>query len=142
MQELLNAATLLRVVAGVALLQFLGHAALFVRAKPSHGPDEERVVEAMKAQRFRFAAAPRSYWDLYFGYGLEAAFICLIEAVLFWQLAGIAAHQAALVRPIVALFVAANLGHLVLLARYFAFPLPMLFDALIAGGLAAVLSVT
>jgi hypothetical protein len=73
------------------------------------------------------------YWDYYFGYGLIAAAVCLVEAVLFWQLATIAATRPLLVRPMVALFVAWNLAHCALLARYFKFPLPMAFDALIAG---------
>jgi hypothetical protein len=131
--------TILRIVGVLAFLQFAGHGIKFVRAKPTHGPDEVAVVESMKARAFRFAAAPRTYWDMYFGYGLEAAFICLIEAVLFWQLAGVAAHDVAYVRPIAGLFLAANVAHAALVMRFFAFPLPIAFDALIAAGLAAVL---
>lgn len=136
---IIRAEVLLRVVAVVAFVQGIGHGTLLVRAKPTHGPTEVAVVEAMQTQRFAFAAAPRSYWDMYFGYGLEAAAICLIEAVLLWQLAAIAGRDAALVRPIVSLFAVANVGHLVMLARYFAFPIPMIFDALIALGLVGVL---
>jgi hypothetical protein len=131
---------LLRVLSLVAFVQFAGHGALFVRAKPSHGPAEVAVVEAMQSNRFTFAASPRSYWDMYFGYGLEAAAICLVEAILFWQLARIAARDSGLVRPIAWLFLAANVGHFVMLTMYFAFPLPMVFDTLIAAGLAAVIA--
>jgi hypothetical protein len=35
------------------------------------------------------------------------------------------------------LFAAANVAHIVMLVRYFAFPLPMVFDGLIAAGLVA-----
>ena len=90
------------------------------------------MVTAMRAHAFRFASSPRTYWDMYFGYGLEAAFVCLVEAVLFWQLARIADRDAALVRPIVALFLVANLAHIAMLAVYFAFPVPMAFDTLLA----------
>ena len=73
----------------------------------------------------------RSYWDLYFGYGVEAAFICLVEAILFWQLAGIAGATPAIVRPIVALFLVTNVGHAILVTRYF-FLVPLVPDILIA----------
>ena len=135
----MTAALLLRIVAVVALLQFVGHGTMFIRARPMHGPQEMAVVEAMQSRAFKFAAAPRTYWDMYFGYGLEAAFVCLVEAVLFWQLAGgTTCGDTALVRSIAALFAVANVAHCVLLVRYFAFPLPMAFDAVIAIGLTAV----
>src|SRR2546427_7614596 len=72
----MTTSTLLRVTAVIALLQFFGHAALFVRARPTHGDAEVTVVAAMKAHRFNFGGSMRSYWDMYFGYGLQAAFIC------------------------------------------------------------------
>ena len=123
--------TLLRVAAVVALLQFFGHTALFLRAKPTHGDAEVAVVTAMRAHRFSFGGSLRSYWDMYFGYGVEAAFICLVEAILFWQLATIAAVAPAVVRPIVALFLTANVAHAVLVTRYF-FLTPLVPDVLIA----------
>jgi len=129
---------LLRALAVVALIQFIGHGTLFVRARPTHGPEEVAVVQAMQSHAFRFAAAPRTYWDMYFGYGLEAAAVCLIEAVLFWQLAGAPGGSAALVRSIAILFAVGNVAHFLMLARYFAFPLPMVFDAVIAAGLSLV----
>jgi hypothetical protein len=72
----------LRIGSVVALVQFAAHTLLFVSSAPKHGPEETAVVEAMKAHRFDFMGSMRSYWDFYFGYGLEAAFVCLIEAVL------------------------------------------------------------
>src|SRR2546428_9980164 len=115
----MTTSTLLRVTAVVALLQFFGHAALFVRAQPTHGDAEVTVVAAMKAHRFNFGGSMRSYWDMYYGYGLEAAFICLVEAILFWQLATIAGTTPAIVRPIIALFLVANVAHAILVMRYF-----------------------
>ena len=133
----MNPNLLFRIVSVVALLQFVGHGALFVRARPTHGPAEAAVVEAMKSHAFTFAAAPRTYWDMYFGYGLEAAVVCLVEAVLFWLLAGAAQRDPTIVRSVSVLFAAANIAHLAMLARYFAFPLPMVFDGIIAAGLLA-----
>ena len=108
---------LLRILALIAFVQFVGHGLLFVRARATHGSREEAVVHAMQIERFTFAAAPRSYWDMYFGYGMEAAFVCLVEAILVWQLAGIARSGPALVRPILLLFAGANVAHFVMLAR-------------------------
>lgn len=128
-------ATLLRLAAALAAIQGTVHGTLFLTAKPHHGAAEVAVVEAMRANRFDFAGATRSYWDFYVGYGLEAAAVCLVEAVLFWQLATVAATQPTLVRPTVALFVLATIGHALLTARYF-FYLPIVFDLAIAACLA------
>lgn len=125
----------MRIAAVLAAIQGLAHVVLFASAKPRNGPAEIAVIDAMKAHRF-FAGATRSYWDLYFGYGLIAGGVCLVEAVLLWQLSRIAAGNFALLRPIVALLVGANVGHLLLVARYFMFPIPMAFDVLIGGLLA------
>src|SRR5213593_3211603 len=95
---------LLRIASVVALVQFAAHTLLFVFSSPKHGPEESAVVEAMKAHRFNFIGSMRSYWDFYFGYGLEAAFFCLLEAVLFWQLGTIAKTAPLVIRPIVVLF--------------------------------------
>ena len=129
---------LLRLVAVIALLQGIAHGTLFLRARPRNGPAEVAVVEAMRGSRFPFGRSRRSYWDLYVGYGLEAAAVCFVEAALFWLLAGIAVRDRSLVKPIAALFLAANLGHIALVARYF-FLTPAIPDALIALGLAGVL---
>jgi hypothetical protein len=133
----MTSALFLRIVSVAAFLQFVGHGTMFVRARPTHGPEEVAVVEAMRSHAFTFAMAPRTYWDMYFGYGLEAAVVCLVEAVLFWQLAGAAAGNPALIRSVAVLFAVANLAHIAMLVRYFAFPVPMIFDGVIAAGLIA-----
>ena len=133
----MTSSLLLRIIAVLAFLQFLGHGTMFVRARPTHGPNEVAVVDAMRSHVFTFALAPRSYWDMYYGYGLEAAFVCLVEAALFWLLAGAASGNAGLIRSLAGLFAAANVAHIAMLVRYFAFPVPMVFDALIGAGLVA-----
>ena len=127
----------LRIAAVLAAIQGLAHGALFITAKPRHGDAEVAVISAMKSGRF--FAGGLSYWDNYFGYGLIAAAICFVEAVLFWQLAKLAATQPATVRPIVALFIAWNVLHALILTRYFKFPLPIAFDVIVAIALAVAL---
>jgi hypothetical protein len=131
--------TLLRIAAVVALLQFAGHGALFLRAKPTHGPAEVAVVTAMKQNRFNFGGSTRSYWDMYFGYGMEAAAVCLLEAILLWQLASIIRVAPGLIRPLIALVLIANLAHIVLVVRYF-FLVPLVPDVVISALLTLVLA--
>lgn len=128
--------TFLRIAAVVALLQFTAHTYLLLSYKPKHGLAEDAVVLAMKSARFDFSGRshPHSYWDLYIGYGLFAALNCLIEAVLFWQLAGMGGAK-----PIVALFILANVAFAILVWRYFFFLPPMIADLSIAACLGGAL---
>lgn len=129
----MNSVAALRTASIIALLQWAAHTALFLRARPTHGAAEIAVVETMKSHRFNFSGAIRSYWDMYFGYGLIAAIIVLVEALLFWNLAGAASIPDAqpLIFFIAVLFLAFNVGHALLAARYF-FLVPIVPDVLIA----------
>jgi hypothetical protein len=134
--SILNPVIALRAAATVALLQWAAHTTLFLRAKPRHGSEEVAVVNAMKSHFFAFGGATRSYWDLYFGYGLIAAVIVLVEAALFWQLAGAATGARRIVRSIAVVFLGFNVVHALLAAKYF-FVTPIVPDVLIALCLAA-----
>jgi hypothetical protein len=137
----MKTAALLKMASILACVQFCAHTAMFLTYVPRHGPDEVRVVEAMRSHHFLFSGSPRSYWDFYLGYGLLAAFTCLVEAVLFWQLGGVAKTHAVLTRPIIGLFLVANLGYAIWVRLYF-FPLPACFDVAIAGVLGWALFIT
>lgn len=126
----MNTTLLLRTAAVLTAIQGIAHGGLVISATP-RSDAETAVVTAMKAGRF-FGNGTRGYWDLYFGYGLIAAAICLLEAVLLWQLSRIALVQPALARPIVVLLLVWNVGHALLVWRYFAFPIPVAFDLLVA----------
>lgn len=128
----MSAAAFLRAAAIIAVVQWVAHTTLFVRATPTHGSEESAVIATMQSHSFDFAGAARSYWDFYYGYGLMAAFVVLVEAILFWQLAGSTATAPTLVRSIALLLVAYNIGHAMLAARYF-FVTPIIPDVLIAG---------
>src|SRR5690349_7029068 len=127
----MTASIILRVASVLAAVQGLAHGSLFVSAKPRYGAVEIAVIEAMKSNRF-FAGGTRSYWDMYFGYGLIAAGVCLVEAVLLWQLGRIAAVDARLIRPLLLVLFVANFAHVLLVGRYFMFLVPMAFDVIIA----------
>ena len=130
----MSAPLLLRIASVLAAIQGLAHGALFITAKPRNGPAEEAVVNAMKTTRVMRGGL--GYWDFYYGYGLVAAAVCILEAVLFWQLVAVARTSPALARPIIALFIVWNVAHALLLVRYFKFPIPIAFDVMIAVALA------
>jgi len=134
----MSAVTWLRIASALAAVQGIAHGTLVISARPRHGAAETAVVEAMKANYFNFGGGLRSYWGFYFGYGLMVAVFCVVESVLFWQLARIATTNAGLARPIIWLFVFANLVHAALATRYF-FWAPVVFDILVIGALCAAL---
>ena len=109
----------LRIASIVALLAFLGHTYLFVSYVPTHGPEEVALLGAMKSHHFNFGGFSHSYWELYFGYGLFVSISCLVEALLFWQLATIAKTGTMRIRPIVAPFVLGEAGYAILMLKYF-----------------------
>jgi hypothetical protein len=124
-------AFLLRVAAVLSLLHCIGHTiggVLSVDA-PS-GTKEGAVVEAMKSNQFDVMGATRSFWDFFIGYGLTISVGELLQAVVLWQLAGLAKTEPRRMRPIIAAFLFANLGFAILAWKYFFFP-PLLGGLLI-----------
>jgi len=124
----------LRLTAIVALIQGLGHAALFISAQPRHGAAEVAVIWTMRSQSFDFGGfAPHSYWDLYYGYGLLAVVFAFFIAAALWLTSGLA-DQPQQVRRFTGCIGVAVAIHAAIIARYF-FKLPLEFDlAVIAGG--------
>src|SRR5437762_1713635 len=103
-------ANILRIASILALVQYSAHAFLFLTRSLGHNPGPIASIAASRAH---------SYWDFYIGYGLLAILSGVIEIILLWQLALIAKKQPNQVRPIVALFVFANLAHAFLVWKYF-----------------------
>lgn len=79
----------LRVAAIIAALYAAGHTA-GIPWTPTHEPTAQGVVVAMRGVHFSAAGATRSYWDFYQGFGLAISGLLAMEAVLLWQLAGLA----------------------------------------------------
>jgi hypothetical protein len=131
-----SAAFLLRVASVLTLLHCIGHTiggVFSVDAPPS--TKEGAVVGAMKSNQFDVMGATRSFWDFFIGYGLTISVSELLQAVVFWQLAGLAKTDSRRMRPIIAAFLLANLGFAILAWKYFFLP-PLLGDLLIAIALA------
>ena len=127
----MSATLYLRVASVIALLQAAGHGTSVMRWASTRGPDQLAVIDVMKSHTFDFQGFTRSYWDLFFGYGLMAALPCVVEAVLFWQLASVTLSSGFRGAPIVALFIVANVVHAILCWHYF-FLTPIVLDVAIA----------
>jgi hypothetical protein len=110
----------LRIASLLTVLHCIGHTSggVFGVDTPP-GTKEGAVVEAMKSNQFDVMGATRSYWDFFIGYGLTISVSSLIQAVVFWQLAGLTKTEPRRIRPIIAAFLFANLGFAVLAWRYF-----------------------
>lgn len=120
----------LKIAAVIALVQYVAHAMLFLRAKPAHGKAEVELIDAMKSHQWVFNGFRRSYWDFYFGYGLLVILWGFVETALLWLLATVASSGAP-VTGIIVLLLAANIAHGILALRYF-FLIPTIFDSLVA----------
>jgi len=132
----MSVTTILHITAGVALFQYAAHTFLFTTAKPTHGPEEVSVVEAMKSSHFKFGIRAHSYWDMYFGYGLGQVLAGLLEVAFLWLIASQAVVGAPAIKPMISVLVGYNVLHAGLVWKYFSFPLPVIFDCLIAACLA------
>jgi len=126
----MTARRLLRFAAILSFLYFLGHSA-GMPWTPSIGAGPEVVVRGMRSVRFDVFGSSRTYWDFYQGFGLTLSVLQLLESVVLWLLAGLAAEAPAQVRPFVLAFLIANLAQLVLVFRYFFLP-PIVFCIAIA----------
>ncbi|HLZ17866.1 MAG TPA: hypothetical protein VKQ08_12530 [Cyclobacteriaceae bacterium] len=113
-----------------ATVQYLCHALLFLTATP-HRQEETRLIEAMKAYHRGTSGFDHSYWDFYFGYGLLAILYGTVEVALLFVLAALAKSNSFRLRPSIAVFIAANMLHAVLILNYF-FLLPATFDLVVS----------
>ena len=126
----MKASLLLRIAALITLLFFAGHTA-GIPWTPALGPDEVRVVEAMKGPSFDVVGSTRTYWDFYFGFGVTISYLLLLEAVVLWQMGGLAKTMAARLRPVIAVFFLGFVVNTYLAAKYF-FVIPLVMSIVIA----------
>jgi uncharacterized membrane protein YesL len=116
----------LRIGAVISLFFAIGHTIGGVRA--SWSPiAENAVLAAMRTFHFDFAGVNRTYLELYRGFGFLLTVYLLLQAVLLWQLAGIARTDRKLALPMVWSFFLATIVMSVLTWIYL-FPTPVYFD--------------
>jgi hypothetical protein len=116
----MNPFVLLRIGAVVAFLFFVGHT-LGAPWTPGSDSTGAPVVGALKAARVPEMGPDRSYWDLYFGFGVSVSIYLLALAVLLWQTASLARSNFAGARPFMAALFICYLAVAVVEFRYFFF---------------------
>jgi hypothetical protein len=126
----MNPVLFLRIASVITLLYFVGHTA-GMPWTPVQGPQEMAVLEAMKSHRFDALGAQRTYWDFYFGFGVAISAYLLVQAVVLWQVAGLAKTIGTQVRPIIASFLVAFLVNAIVVWKYF-FAVPLVMAIAIA----------
>ncbi len=119
----------LRIASVAVIVQSALHTIGGVFGKPVPGAGTVAVA-AMKANQFHVDGVDRTYWDFFMGFGLGITIFLLVEGVVFWLLANLAAKGVD-VRPIAATFCVGYLALTLLAYRYF-FAGPLIFDALVA----------
>jgi hypothetical protein len=114
----------LKIASVISLLFAAGHT---VGGSSSWSPrGETPTLQAMRAFHMEVAGVSRSYYDFYMGFGYSLSVFMALEAVLLWQLAGLAKRDVGAARPLVAAFFVAALSGAVI-TWIFIFPVPGLF---------------
>ncbi len=119
----------LRIASVAVIVQAVLHTIGGVFGKPTPGAASVAVA-AMKANHFPVMGLDRTYWDFFIGFGLAITIYLVMEGVVFWLLANLAAKGVE-VRPIVAVFCLGYLALMVLAYRFF-FPPPTVSNAMVA----------
>lgn len=133
----MNSTLFLRVASIITLLYCVGHS-VGMPWTPAQGPAELAVIEAMKSHRFEVVGMQRTYWDFYFGFGVIISVYLLVQAIVLWQLAGLAKTNSVQVRPMIAAFIVAFLVNAFLAWKYF-FAVPAIMAIAITACLALAL---
>jgi hypothetical protein len=120
---------LLRIASVLTLLFAIGHTMGGLDSWSPQG--ETAVLNEMKSFHFDIFGVSRTYWDFYIGFGLFNSVGLLLQAVVLWQLAGIAKQDASRIRPLLGSFITASLAFAIL-AWKFIFAIPVAFSVAIA----------
>jgi hypothetical protein len=125
----------LRIASVLTFIHAVLHTIGGVFSKPDPGPGLN-AYQAMQTNQFLVFGLVRSYADFYRGLGLCTTVFLTAEAIVFWQLGGLAKTNAQRLRPILATFLLAYLALSVNSWFYFFQP-PVVTEVLIALCLAA-----
>ena len=125
----MNPFVLLRIGAVVAFLFFAGHT---LGAPWTLGSETavSSIVGAMKAAPVPEMGPDRSYWDLYFGFGVSVSIYLLALAALLWQTASLSRSNFSHARPFMASLFICYLAIAGVAFRYFFF-LPAVMAAVV-----------
>jgi hypothetical protein len=123
----------LRISAVISLLFTIGHTMGGLKRWSPMG--DNAVLQAMSTVRFEAMGATRTYLDFFMAFGWSLSVTMLMQSVLLWQLATLAATDAVRVRPLVAVIALATAASGIIAWRMI-FPLPAIFSAVLVASLA------
>lgn len=123
-------ATLLRTAFGFTLFFAVAHT-FGTLSTAVRDPQEQAVIDAMKAYRFDAMGVMRTPFDFYYGLGLFLSLNLFILAVLLWMLGTMARHEPARARPFVGVLAAGHVAMATLCWWKF-FPAPLVTTGLTA----------
>ncbi len=124
----MSATLLLRIASILSFLFAAGHTMGGLKFWSPMG--ENTVLDSMRTVKFNVMGVSRSYLDFFVGFGYSLTVAQLVQAVILWQMATMARTDAAVVRPMIAVFAVAGVAS-TLLAWRFIFPMPTVFAALL-----------
>jgi hypothetical protein len=121
--------TWLRIAAGLAAFQTVGHTIGAVLAGPS-SPEEAALRDTMGAFRVSLMGIERSYWDFYLGSGWAITALAGTVTAVIWLLVPIARELPRAARPII-LSLAAGFAAVALISALYFVTAPIVIAALI-----------
>ncbi len=131
----MKAKIFLRIAAVLVAIQSVLHTIGGVFGKPLPGPSSVAYA-AMKVNHFQVMGLDRSYWFFFIGFGLCMTVSMVMEATVFWLLAGNTETAGLKLRPILAVFTA-GYAALTVLAGLFFFPIPAIWGLVVVACLLA-----
>ena len=123
----------LRISAVISFLFAAGHTLGGLKLWSPMG--DNAVLDAMRSTRFPVMGVERSYLDFYLGFGYCISVLQLMQAVLLWQLATLAASSPSAARPMIVVIAVAT-ALVGLISYRLIFPLPAVLSAVLLIGLA------
>jgi hypothetical protein len=111
--------TLYRAATILLLIFCTGHTLGGMLLQSSRGPEADAVFESMKLVKFNFNGATCTWYNFWFGFGIEASINQLLSAVIAWQLDKVPPEQWDVVKGLAWALVAAQLASTVLSWTYF-----------------------
>jgi hypothetical protein len=114
----MQSAIWLRIAAGLAAFQTVGHTIGAVLARPST-PEEAALRQTMGAFRVSLMGMERSYWDFYLGSGWAITALAGTLTAVIWLLVPIARELPRRARPIILVLAAGFAAVTLISALYF-----------------------
>jgi hypothetical protein len=121
----------LRIAAVLQALGTVGHNLATLSTKPTHGPQEQAVFDAMRGFQFNLMGSTRNTWDFYRGYQFSTTVTFALTLALLWLLSNMSRRAPREARPLVLAILIAQLFNVVISWEFF-FAGPGVVGALIA----------